>query len=117
MKTQPTFNLLHRTAAVIMIVALSWLTISLPYFYSFQKEIAKQESKSAPFNCPIENEESNPLGNTEEKAPTIAEEYLHHTDDHNYLFNHRFSHYNRHAYDIYIAFHGEITLPPPDLLS
>jgi hypothetical protein len=118
MKTRPTYTWIHRVASIIMIAALSWLTISLPYIYSFQKELSKQESRSAAFNCPVENEESNPLTNsTEEKAPAVAEEYLHHSDDNNYLFNHCLSHDNRHAYDIYIAFHGEITLPPPDHLS
>lgn len=119
MQTRPTYNSVHRIAAVIMIAALSWLTISLPYLYSFQKELAKQESRSAPFDCPVENEESNPLGNTtEEKASASAtEEYLHHTDDHNYLFCHSLSHDNRHSYDIYVAWHGEVQCPPPNFIS
>ena len=119
MKARPAYKQIHRIAAVIMIAALSWLTVCLPYVYSFQKELANQESKSAPFDLPIDNEESNPLANsTEEKAPTtISEEYLHHTDDHNYLFSHRLSHDNRHAYDIYVAYHGEVQCPPPNFIS
>lgn len=118
MRNSRTFKPKHVIAAWVMLLALAWLTVSLPYVISFQQEIAKQESKSAPFNCPIDNEESNPLGNaTEEKAPTVAEEYLHHTDDHNYLFSHRLSHDNRHAYDIYVAYHGEVQCPPPNFIS
>jgi hypothetical protein len=102
-----------------MIGALSWLTACLPYVYSFQKEQAKQESRSVQFDCPVDNEESNPLGNSsEEKAPTTAsEEYLHHTDDHNYLFGYKSGHDNRHAYDIYVAYHGEVQSPPPNFIS
>ena len=118
MQTRPTYNSLHRLAAVVMFGALSWLTVCLPHVYSFQKELAKQESRSVQFDCPVDNEESNPLGNaTEEKAPAAAEEYLHHTDDHKYLFCYSLSHDNRHAYDIYVAYHGEVQSPPPNFIS
>ncbi len=118
MKTVSAYKLKHIVAAVVMFFALAWLTVSLPYVYSFQKELAKQESKSAPFGSPVDNEESNPLANsTEEKAPTVSEEWLHHTDDHNYLFSYRLSHDNRQAYDVYVAYHGEVQCPPPNFLS
>lgn len=119
MKARPTYRAFHRIAAALMIAALTWLTISIPYVYSFQKEIAKQEAKSAPFDTPVDNEESNPLTNTtEEKVPTtVSEEYLHHTDDHNYLFSYKLSHDNRHSYDIYVAYHGEVQCPPPNFIS
>lgn len=118
MKTVSAYRLKHIVAAVVMFFALAWLTVSLPYVYSFQKELAKQESTSAPFGSPVDNEESNPLANsTEEKAPTVSEEWLHHTDDHNYLFSYRLSHDNRQAYDVYVAYHGEVQCPPPNFLS
>lgn len=119
MQPKPTYNSVHRLAAIVMFGALSWLTVCLPYVYSFQKELAKQESRSVQFDCPVDNEESNPLGNsTEEKAPTTAsEEYLHHTDDHSYLSFLGSGPDNRHAYDIYIAYHGEVQSPPPNFIS
>lgn len=115
----PTYNLKHALAALVMFIALAWLTVSLPYVYSFQKELSKQESKSVSFDSPVDNEESNPLANsTEEKAhTTVSEEWLHHTDDHNYLFSYKLSHNNRHSYDVYVAFHGEVQCPPPNSLS
>ena len=71
MKSIPAYKLKHIVAATVMFFALAWLTVSLPYVYSFQKELAKQESKSAPVDSPVDNEESNPLANsTEEKAPS-----------------------------------------------
>ena len=109
----------HVIASCIMLAALAWLTVCLPYVYSFQKELAKQESKTSGFESPVDNEESNPLGNTtEEKAPTtVSEEYLHHTDDHNYLFSYKLGHDNRHSYDVYVAYHGEVQCPPPNFIS
>ena len=118
MKNIPAYKLKNVVAALVMFTALAWLTVSLPYVYSFQKEIAKQESRSAPFDSPVNPDESNPLANsTEEKAPTVSEEWLHHTDDHNYLFSYALSHDNRHGYDVYVAFHGEVQCPPPNFLS
>jgi hypothetical protein len=116
MKNMPTYKLKHIVAAAVMFFTLAWLTMSLPYVYSFQKELAKQESKASP----VDNEESNPLSNsTEEKAPssTISEEWLHHTDVHNYIFSHKLTHHNRHSYDVYVAYHGEVQCPPPNFLS
>ena len=115
MKNKIAYKIKSIAPALIMLFALAWLTVSLPYVYSFQKEVTEQESKSAPFDSPVDNEESNPLTNsTEEKAPTVSEEYLHHTDDHNYLFSYKLSHDNRHSYDVYVAYHGEVQSPPPN---
>jgi hypothetical protein len=115
MKNMPTYKLKHIVAAAVMFFTLAWLTVSLPYVYSSQKELAKQESKSAP----VDNEESNPLANsTEEKAPssTVSEEWLHHTNDH-IILSYKLSHDNRHSYDVYVAYHGEVQCPPPNFLS
>ena len=121
MKNISIYTLKNTVAAGVMFMSLAWLTISLPYVYSFQQDLAKQESKSGHFDSPAENEESNPLANTtEEKAPSsssIAEEYLHHKDEHNYILSYILSHDSRHSYDVYIAYHGEVSCPPPNFLS
>jgi hypothetical protein len=118
MNNTTAYKLKHVPATLVMFCALAWLTISLPYVYSFQQELSKQQSNCSGFESPIGNEESNPFGNgTEEKAPTTAsEEYIHHTDDHNYLFCYTLGHDNRHAYDIYVAYHGEVQCPPPNFI-
>jgi len=116
MKSIPIYKLKQIVAVTVMFFALAWLTVSLPYVYSFQKELAKQESKASP----VDDEESNPLANsTEEKAPssTVSEEWLHHTDEHNYIFSYKLSHDHRHSYDVYVAYHGEVQCPPPNFLS
>ena len=120
MKSRLTYKLKHIVAAMVMFFALAWLTVSLPYVYSFQKELAKQESKSAPVDAPVDNEESNPLANTtEEKAPssTVSEEWLHNTDEHNFILSSKLNHDHRHSYDVYVAYHGEVQCPPPNFLS
>ena len=118
MKNISAYKIKNVVSALVMFIALAWLTVSLPYVYSFQAEIAKQESRSAPFDSPVNNEESNPLADsTEEKAPTVSEEWLHHADNQNYQSGDALSHNNRHAYDVYVAYHGEVQCPPPNFLS
>ena len=120
MKSIPIYKLKQIVAVTVMFFALAWLTVSLPYVYSFQKELAKQESKSATNDSPADNEESNPLANsTEEKAPssTVSEEWLHHSDEHNYFFSYKLNHDHCHSYDVYVAYHGEVQCPPPNSLS
>ena len=116
MKSIPIYKLKQIVAVTVMFFALAWRTVSLPYVYSFQKELAKQESKASP----VDNEESNPLSNsTEEKAPssTVSEEWLHHSDEHNYIFSYKLNHDHCHSYNVYVAYHGEVQCPPPNFLS
>ena len=68
------YSFFHRVSAIMMIVALSWLTISAPFVYEQQQKIAKENS-SGFANLPIAgtDEEANPFsGSTEEKAPKTA---------------------------------------------
>jgi hypothetical protein len=110
-------------SAVFMIVALLWLTISAPFVFACQQELVKQH-KMAQADSPSDNNEeeaSGPVnGGTEEKAPTnsngsLSEEYLHdhHVADHFFSFASTF-HTHENA-DTYIAFHGELLVPPPNV--
>jgi flagellar biosynthesis/type III secretory pathway M-ring protein FliF/YscJ len=111
----------HLVSAVVMILALAWLTVSTPFVLASQQEQAKQQKMEKSTSSPIENNEeesSKPLGsNTEEKVPnanSLSEEYLHtfHTISHFYT---EVSQYHKHENsDIYIAFHGELLVPPPN---
>jgi hypothetical protein len=103
-----------------MVLALLWLTVSTPFVFSSQQQLANQ-CKIAGTNAPYsgsEEETGNPLSNTnEEKNPnstSFSEEYLHnhHQDNHFSLSNLQF-HKCLDA-DIYIAFHGELLVPPPN---
>jgi len=115
-----TYTLFQAASATFMILALVWLTISLPYVYESQQKMM-EEAKSivSDSSLPDSNEEeaASPLG-TEEKNPgsntSISEEYLHdlHVDE--YFFSSSSQFYKCENSSVYIAYHGELDVPPPD---
>jgi hypothetical protein len=119
-KGQQSYSFFSCVSAIIMIAALAWLTISAPFVYASQQEIAKQNSY-ATANLPITQteEEANPLnGSTEEKAPktlnSVSEEYLHDNHRSEYLLS-LTSQFNKgEDATTYIAYHGELLVPPPN---
>ena len=121
-KSQKTFNVFQLASAVFMIAALLWLTISAPFVYAGQQKLAQQENTT---NSPVplatnEEESSNPFGNTtEEKAPSgsnsFSEEYIHDHHKQDHFFSIILRYYNCENAGTYIAFHGELDVPPPDL--
>ena len=117
-----TYSPYQLASSVFMMVALLWLTVSLPVVYSSQQALAKQ-NVMADVNAPIqpnEEEAANPFGNsTEEKTPnsgnSFSEEYLHnhHITDYFFIVASQFhSHFDT---DTYLAYHGELDVPPPDV--
>jgi hypothetical protein len=118
-KNRKIYSVFHLCSAVFLMLALMWLTVSTPFVIAGQEEVAKK-NKTEKTSSPLANEEetNNPFGNnTEEKAPTtssLSEEYLHsfHIISHFYT---EISQYHKHENsDIYIAFHGELLVPPPN---
>ena len=103
-----------------MIAALLWLTISAPFVNAAQQQLAKQE-KVSQSNAPLaatEEDNSNPFGNnTEEKAPTntLSEEYIHDHHSDYYFFSLASQFHKGEDAGIYIAFHGEVIVPPPNI--
>src|SRR5688500_2907452 len=86
-------------SALLMILALLWLTVSLPFAYASQQELAGKSSIENNHSAfPTSEEEScNPFSGCEEKAPTngsqVSEEFLH---DH---------HKSEHLFTIVSTFH------------
>jgi hypothetical protein len=121
MKRNLTNNNVSRAVSVIfMMLALLWLTISLPFLYAAQQEQIKQ-GLAVNGESPVsesEEDSTNPFGNsTEEKAAgnvSFSEEYLHdhHTTDHFFSFDPKY--YRFEDEDAYHAFHGELLVPPPN---
>jgi hypothetical protein len=116
-----TYNLFQKNSAVFMILALLWLTISAPFVFASQQELAKHH-KATNTASPLtqtEEESPNPLGNaSEEKAPSttsFSEEYLHdhHMPDH--FFSIALQYYKCENAGTYIAYHGELLVPPPNV--
>src|SRR5690348_8016858 len=93
-KNSQTYTVMHKISAIFMVVALTWLTVSIP-FVNAAREVQAKYEKSTNANTPISNEEeaANPFGSTtEEKAPgggsiSINEEYLHDHHQSEYFFS------------------------------
>jgi hypothetical protein len=117
-RTKNIYSLFNKAAAICMIVALVWLTISAPFVLAAEQELAKSEktSSAVPGN---DEETADPFGNnTEEKAPSgtsFSEEYLHDHPAHEYLSLNTLTHYGCGNAGTYIAFHGELLVPPPNV--
>jgi hypothetical protein len=120
-RDKKTYSIFQLSSAVLMIVALLWLTISAPFVFASQ-QYADRQGKVTSAPCPIssnDEETANPFGNnTEEKAPSgtsFSEEYLHdhHTTDH--FFSIALPFHKCENADTYHAYHGELLVPPPNL--
>ncbi len=62
------YTILQKGSAIFIILALRWLTVSAPFVFASQQEIAKQ-NKTANAQSPLadnEEETANPFGNTTE---------------------------------------------------
>ena len=119
-KVSKPYSFFHRVSAILMIVALSWLTVSAPFVYEQQQKMAKENSAGfANLPIPGTEEEANPFnGSTEEKAPkslnTFSEEYLHDHHCSEYLFSIASMFHKCEDAGTYVAYHGELLVPPPN---
>jgi hypothetical protein len=114
-----TYRLRMKLSAIFMMCALLWLTVSTPFIFTSQPGFVSQKQwDDCRDKMPSNSEESNPVNNsTEEKKPggiSVSEEYLHThllTND-SFLIAAQFHKFTDAA--IYIAFHGEMLVPPPN---
>jgi hypothetical protein len=117
-RKKKTYNFFQLLSALGMMLALLWLTVSTPFVYASQLQQAKQEQGCSSPIC-NSDEESNPFGNsTEEKTPSstsFSEEYLHDTDHSTEFFAGASPNHLSHNAGTYIAFHGELLGPPPNV--
>lgn len=104
---------------IFMMMTLLWLTVSTPFVYTGQQQIAKQqmEKSGLPFSD-NEEESANPFGNTtEEKTPsssTFSEEYLHDHSETDHLIISRSQYHKCDDAEAFISYHGELLVPPPN---
>lgn len=109
--------MVSRISAILMIIALVWLTVSLPFVYQAMND---HPDHSACTNCPLPtDEEEMPVNASEEKSPLTGaqEEYLHHHDEGLILASLLLTHRSGHCASAYIAYHGELLSPPPEFIS
>ena len=117
-RRRKTQELIHKASAVLMILAMFWLTISI----AFTVQLNTSQTISAGIELPAEDapdDNTNPYGNnTEEKAPSgnnsITEDYLHHNDYASHLPEDDIAWHKSEDDGDYIAYHGELLVPPPN---
>ena len=120
-KGRKTYSVFQLSSAVLMLIALLWLTVSTPFVYAAQQELAKHTKVTHTDDSPCEEEEtSNSISNTtEEKKPSgnnsLTEEYLHHHQFDESFFTIVSQKHKCENADIYVAYHGELDVPPPDV--
>ncbi len=105
-----------------MLVTLLWLTMSIPFVFKAQQQILKEKAAAA--HHPAANNDKtsdNPLTNTTEEkcsnsSNTLSEEYLHDRVEEGFAVSAKnISDYHHGHEDTYIAFHGEMLWPPPNV--
>lgn len=111
-----------KVSSILMLVTLLWLTMSIPFVYNAQEKISQDKIVLSHNHTANDDESSdNPLSNTtEEKCTnsfnTLSEEYLHHHFDEDFNhFSKNISDYHHGHEDTYVAFHGELLSPPPNV--
>lgn len=118
-RKRKTYNVFQLTSAIFMVLALLWLTVSIPFVNATQQLISNQD-KSAHSNTSDSNEteDNNPFSNTTEEknssSNTFSEEYLHHHHDDDYIISASSQFHKCENAGTYIAFHGELLVPPPN---
>lgn len=122
-KGKKTYTVFELHSAVLMILCLMWLTVSTPFVYSNQQQPDKIH-KSSSAEMPLAGTEEGapgPLNNsTEEKTSkslnSFSEEYLHDHYKTVDLFSAAQQYHKNENAGIYIAFHAELHVPPPNIL-
>ncbi|MGN6294407.1 MAG: hypothetical protein ACTHMV_16785 [Chitinophagaceae bacterium] len=109
--------------SILMLVTLLWLTVSTPFVYESQSQLAKQQallSQSSHHDANDDEQTCTPLGSntTEEKTHgsinSLSEEYLHLDSELFHLAELSLNHTRYHTASEYVAFHGELLCPPPN---
>ena len=117
MKKRAAYSTMNKISALALICTLLWLTVSLPFMYRSQLAEQHKAAASVPY-AGSEEDSSNPLSGTEEKAPSttnLAEEFLHEQEKADCpVTNISADHYHQND-GTYQAFHGELLVPPPNV--
>ena len=105
-----------------MLMALIWLTVSIPFVYECQKSFATENASHAARHSGYVNDDNadNPLTTTTEEKNSdnasnlFSEEYLHHAAEEFNHVSYRLLSLHPTQESTYTAFHGELLCPPPN---
>lgn len=116
MKKKQHTNFTKTLSSLLMLLLLAWLTVCLPYINE-SRQTAKVHVQLSGEETP-DADDSNPLTNTnEEKSESgvsFLSEYLHHLFHLDHTISGTSSAYNTHSADLYLAYHPELIIPPPE---
>jgi hypothetical protein len=107
-------------AALLMITALLWLTVSAPFVYAAQQASMQLSTLNHSKGSGGDSESAglNPFANTTEERPesgsNTLSEYLHDIHLHLQYDDVPEEHHKCHPSDLYYAFHPELNSPPPE---
>jgi hypothetical protein len=119
-KKRKTYKLFLKATSCLLILTLLWLTVSAPFVYAAQQQMAKlsKQSKAQMLNGGNEEECGKPIGGNEEKSSSnsnsLTEEYLHNLHHEEYLISIQSQFHKSEDGTAYTAFHGELLVPPPN---
>jgi hypothetical protein len=110
------FSISHIISAIVLLLALCWLTISTPFVYADQK--AKQEMAKKLCEKDSKEDGDNPLSNSSEEKTEIGvttlSEYLHEVYFPQSTSTVILRFFKCHPSDLYFAYHPELLSPPPE---
>lgn len=114
-KRKPQYTVKDVIASMLMLAMLTWLTVCLP-IVNKSMHAAKAQTEQGCMDC--DADDNNPLTNTNEEksesGTSLMQEYLHemaHLDRHFITLS---SAFKGHPSDVYIAFHPDLVIPPPE---
>lgn len=116
-KNRKTYTIFQKVSSIFLMVTLFWLTISTPFVIACQQELAKQQKVLKASNPMSETADDSANNNIEEKVPSstnLTEEFLHHHHTEHSFFVKTSLYHKLENSDTYIAFHGELHVPPPN---
>lgn len=116
-KANTTHTLKRAASALLMLAALLWLTVSTPFVYACQQQVAAAQKEGAKKTT----HSTNPLSNTNEEKPesgaNSVSEYLHQAAAAVQVAPPLVKYEKCHAPNLYLAFHPELLCPPPNNLG
>jgi len=119
-KNRKPYTIFQKGCSIFLMLTLFWLTISTPFVIASQQELAKQQKASSielPVNDGDDETDGGNNNNIEEKVPpgnNLSEEFLHEHHSIHHFFSETSLYHKLENSDTYIAFHGELLVPPPN---
>lgn len=106
-------SLKHIISALVMILALLWLTVSIPFVYAAQQ--AQQEEVQMKGSSDNNNPFATTTEEKNESSVSTLSEYLHDLNQANQHFITLTRLYKCHSSDLYFEYHIELISPPPEV--